>query len=87
MTGEAVRAAFPGVPASVPRQAAYRDPDAIRGGTWEAFERVLQRAGHFRSGLRKVEAARKVAANWEPDRNRSASFVALRDALWQLASS
>ena len=30
---EAVREAYPGVSPSVPQQAPYRDPDAIRGGT------------------------------------------------------
>jgi hypothetical protein len=37
----AVKAAYPKVPATIPSQAKYRDPDAIRGA-WEAFERVLQ---------------------------------------------
>jgi hypothetical protein len=38
----AVKAAYPRVSDGIPRQARYRDPDAIRGGTWEAFERVLE---------------------------------------------
>ena len=53
----AVRAAYPRVPAQIPDRAARQNPDAIRGGTWEAFERVLQRCGHFRQGLAKVRAA------------------------------
>ena len=71
---QAVRAAYPRVSASIPNKAAYRDPDAIVGGTWEAFERVMKRHGYFTTGLRKVEAARAVAAHIEPARNRSQSF-------------
>ena len=74
----AVLAAYPRVRPTVPQQARYRDPDAIVGGTWEAFERVLQRHGYFRTGLRKVEAARAVAAHFDPDRSRSQSFEKLR---------
>ena len=70
---EAVRRAYPRVSDGVPRQARYRNPDAIRG-TWEAFERILQRRGYFATGLRKIDAARAVAAHIEPDRNRSESF-------------
>lgn len=74
---EAVRSAYPRVGRTVPQQAPYRDPDAIRGGTWEAFERLLQRRGYFTTGLRKVEAARAVAAHFDPNRNRSHSFEKL----------
>jgi len=82
---EAVRAAYPHVPPNVPRQARYRDPDAIRGGTWEALERFLKRAGYFRGGLRKIEAARSIAEHMEPKRNLSHSFGVLREALEELA--
>lgn len=82
---DAVQMAYPGVPASIPKQARYRDPDAIKGGTWEAFERVLQKAGYFRNGLRKIEAARAVAQHWNVDANRSRSFQVLRDVLRELA--
>lgn len=78
---EAVRAAYPKVSATVPAKARYRNPDAILGGTWEAFERELQAAGYFAGGLRKIEAARTVAEHMEPSRNTSASFRAFRDAL------
>lgn len=75
---EAVRRAYPRVSRTVTRQRRYRDPDAIRGGTWEAFERVLQHHGYFTTGLRKVEAARAVGAHFDPDRSRSHSFEKLR---------
>lgn len=82
----AVRAAYPRAPETIPARARYRAPDAIAGGTWEAFERVLQAAGYFAGGLRKIEAARAVAEHMDPSRNRSPSFAALRDALSEMAA-
>jgi hypothetical protein len=84
---KAVRAAYPRVSKGVPNQEAYRNPDAIAGGTWEAFERELQGAGYFRTGLRKIEAARAVAEHMKPNRNTSKSFGVLRSALRELASA
>lgn len=72
---------YPRVPLSVVSQASYRHSDAIAGGTWEAFERVLQRHGYFRGGLSKIEAARAIGAAVDPQRNRSPSFVTFRDAV------
>ena len=71
---EAVQSAYPRVSKSTPERAKYRDPDAITGGTWEAFERILQNAGYFKGGLRKIEAARTIAPYMNPERNRSRSF-------------
>lgn len=81
---DAVRSAYPRVPATIPRQARYRDPDAITGGTWEAFERILKRAGYFQTGLRKIEAARSIAEHWQPETNRSHSFQAFHDVLQEM---
>ncbi|NLF57680.1 MAG: DUF4276 family protein, partial [Candidatus Hydrogenedens sp.] len=78
---DAVRIAYPKASPTIPGKAAYRQPDAIRGGTWEAFERVMKKAGYFKNGLRKVEAARKVAAHLNPNSNSSPSFCMFRDAL------
>ena len=78
---EAVRCAYPKVSPTVPKQAKYRDPDAIKGGTWEAFERLLKQKGYFKNGRSKVEIARTIAAHSNPDCNRSHSFVKFRDAL------
>ncbi len=83
---QAVLAAYPRVPRTVPAKAKYRDPDAIKGGTWEAFERVLQRAGYFRGGLRKIEAARAVAEHMEPTRNCSKSFQVLYSAMVEMGA-
>lgn len=82
---DAVRTAYPKVSSRVPRQKEYRDPDAIQGGTWERFERVMQRAGYFQGGLRKIGAAQSIAPHIDPDRNRSHSFQVFRDALRELA--
>ncbi|HUW30965.1 MAG TPA: DUF4276 family protein, partial [Planctomycetota bacterium] len=76
---EAVRAAYPRLPGTIP--ARYRDPDAVKGGTWEALERLMQKAGYFRGGLRKIELAGMVAPNMDPARNASSSFKAFSAAL------
>jgi len=83
---DAVRAVYPKVPQSIPNQTKYRDPDAITGGTWEAFEQVLKRAGYFQTGLRKIEVARAVAEHWQPQANRSHSFRAFRDVLQEMTN-
>jgi hypothetical protein len=75
---QAVRVAYPRVSATIAEQAKYREPDSVRGGTWEAFERILQKSGYFKTGLRKIEAARAIAEHMDPSRNRSPSFSALR---------
>lgn len=82
----AVRAAYPDVRANIPRQARYRLPDAIAGGTWENFERILKRSGYFTSGLRKIEAARTISAHLDREANRSQSFQALRTAILEIAA-
>jgi uncharacterized protein DUF4276 len=83
----ALRAAYPGISSSLGERAGYRDPDAIRGGTWEALERELQRAGHHRAGLAKIKAAREISAHMEPARNRSRSFQTFRQGLLDLAGT
>ncbi len=70
----AVKTAYPKVPATIPQKSSFRDPDAITGGTWEAFERVLKRAGYFSTGLRKIECARDIAQYMNIHQNKSCSF-------------
>jgi hypothetical protein len=82
---QAVLTAYPRVPAGIASRAPYRDPDAITGGTWEAFQRVMSEAGYFRAGLPKIEVAQKIAPNMDPMRNTSRSFQVLRNALIELA--
>jgi hypothetical protein len=77
----AVQSAYPRVSANIPKKASYRDPDAIRGGTWESFERELKKSGYFKTGLRKLECARNIALHMEPKRNQSKSFQAFHSAI------
>lgn len=83
---DAVYVTYQGVPRSIPHKAPYRDPDNVRGGTWEAFERILQRAGYFKAGLRKVEVARALGNCTDPTRSRSKSFRSFRDAVLEAVS-
>ena len=83
---EAVRSAYPRVSPTVPNQSRYRNPDSVRGETWEAFERILKRHHYFRTGLRKIEAARTVAAYIDPARSRSPSLTIFHDALVEATS-
>ncbi|MCX7699478.1 MAG: DUF4276 family protein [Gemmataceae bacterium] len=81
---DAVLAAYPKVSRTVPRQPRYRNPDAISGGTWESFERILRGHGYFKGGLPKIEVARILGQRVDPARCRSDSFrcfwTAVRDA-------
>jgi hypothetical protein len=78
---EAMRAAYPRVPKTLSSKGGLTNPDAIRGGTWERLEQVLQKAGYFKAGLAKIAAAREIAKHMEPNRNRSKSFAVFRDGL------
>ena len=78
---EAVRSTFPRVPASIPNRYGFRDSDAVTGGTWEAFERVMQRHGYFTGGLAKIAAARAIGERINPDRVRSHSFAVFCKAI------
>jgi hypothetical protein len=80
----AVHSAYSRVSRTIPYKAKYRDPDAIKGGTWEAFERILKRAGYFNGGLRKIEAARAIAQYMTPKINRSKSFQVFRSCLGEM---
>lgn len=77
----AVRSAYPRASANLPRRQGLRDPDAIAGGTWEAFERVMLSHGYFQGGLLKIEAARAIGAHVDPARSRSASLSAFWGAI------
>lgn len=81
---KAIAAAYPRVSPNLGAREPYRDPDAIKGGTWEALERVLQRAGHHLGGLEKIRAARDISRHMDPGRNRSKSFSVFRAGLLHL---
>jgi hypothetical protein len=72
----AMTAIFPKVPATLSRRAQYRDPDAIKGGTWETLLRVLNKVGYYRGmeRLPKIDVARRIAAHMSLTENTSASF-------------
>jgi len=81
---DAVRSSYPGISVNLGKKAKYRDPDAIRGGTWEALEREFKRVGYFSSGISKILVAREVSLYMEPERNRSRSFQLFRQGLLDL---
>lgn len=78
---QAVCSAYPRVPASFAKRRRLRDPDAVRGGTWETLQHILQRAGYCCGGYSKIEGARQIARHMEPDQNRSRSFAVFVDGL------
>jgi len=80
---QAVREVYPKASPTVRNQHGYRDPDGIAGGTWEAFERVLQRHGYFKQGLRKVEVARALGMYIDWRRSDSPSFRHFHEALME----
>ena len=77
----AVCLAYPRLPPTLRSKQGFRDPDAIGGGTWEAFERVLQKHGYFNGGLPKIEVARTLGAVLDPTRCESKSFARFRDGI------
>jgi hypothetical protein len=82
---EALVAAYPGIPAALNQKAKYRNPDNITGGTWEALEKVLNKARYHLGGLKKIEAARLISQHMNPERNTSKSFQVFRDGLLSLS--
>lgn len=76
---EAVEAAYKNAPRDPSRRQGFRNPDAIRGGTWEAFERVMR--SEFPGGLRKREAARLIGRQVDPSRSKSHSFRVFYEAV------
>ncbi len=82
-----VRSAYPAVPGTIPRKAKYRNCDAISGGTWEALEKILNQAGYFQGGLRKVEAAIQIGRFFNTDTCSSPSFSAFKNALTEAVNT
>ncbi len=81
---EALHAAYSHVPETLAKKKPYRDPDAIKGGTWEALARVL---GYPRETYPKIEVARKVSGYMDPARNRSHSFNVFASGIAELPCS
>jgi len=82
---EAVHSSYPRISLNLGKKAKYRNPDTIRGGTWEALEREFKKVGYFSSGIPKILVAREVSVYMEPERNRSRSFQIFRQGLLDIA--
>ncbi|MEI6445417.1 MAG: DUF4276 family protein [Nostocales cyanobacterium ELA583] len=76
----AIRAEYEKIPASLPQQAKFRDPDAIKGGTWEELDKILKKYG-YETGLQKMNFAQKVSPHMDVENNQSRSFQVFRDEL------
>ena len=86
---DALCAEWPGIPVTLGKQARFRNPDGIAGGTHEALLSVLQRAGHFKGldRLPKIEAARRMGKRVDPANNQSHSFRAFLTGLCALVAA
>ncbi len=82
--GQALVKAYPKLSKNIPEQAKYRNPDGIKGGTWEALEKVLQKAGYHQGGLEKLKAARDIAPYMDPRENKSKSFQVFYSCLLEI---
>jgi hypothetical protein len=77
----ALKVAYPKIAKNFESRKGFRDVDAIRGGTWERLEKLLQDAGYFSNGLRKLEIARTLAPILNLEQNSSRSFTAFCQAV------
>ena len=84
---EAICQAYPKVSANLAKQKQYRDPDAIQGGTAEALERVLKKAGYHLGGLQKQKASSDISQYMNPESNRSKSFQVFYQGLLEIINS
>jgi hypothetical protein len=84
---QAIRQAYPKVSPNLANQQPYRDPDAIKGGTWEALERVLKKAGYHPGGLEKYKASSEISQYMNPESNRSKSFQVFYQGLLEIINS
>ena len=78
--------AFPNLPVGITDRAAYRLPDAIKGGTYEALDRELKRAGYAETDRRKRAIAERIAPYLSADANGSPSFNAFVDGLRRITT-
>lgn len=83
----AIRQAYPKVSPNLTNQKQYRNPDTIKGGTWEALERVLKQAGYHQGGLEKCKAAREISPYMNPLINQSQSFQIFYQGLLAIIKS
>lgn len=71
---EAIKGAYPKFKPSAIGADQLRNPDTIKGGTWEALERALQAGNYYTAGIAKIEVAREVGSRMDIARNISPSF-------------
>lgn len=76
---------YPKIPTNLAKNKKFRDPDAIKGGTWETLDKLLKDYGY--QGLLKTVFARQVAPHMDIENNRSKSFQIFRDGLIKIVSS
>lgn len=81
----AIRAEYEKIPASLSQQAKFRNPDTIKGGTWEELDKILKRYG-YETGLQKMDFAQKVSPHMDVENNQSRSFQVFRDGLRRMIS-
>jgi len=82
---EAITSAYPRVSAKALGKPKYQDSDAIAGGTAEALEQVMKKAGYYPGGMPKIEVATRISSVMDPMRNRSRSFQVFREGLSAMA--
>lgn len=83
---DAIVKAFPRVPVTLHKRAAFRDPDSIKGGTWEALERLLKKYKYYKSRASKTDVAKQISQYMQPDNNRSKSFQVFISGLNELSN-
>jgi hypothetical protein len=76
----AIRAEYQRIPASLSQKSGFRNPDAIKGGTWEQLDKILKDYG-YQTGLQKSDFAQRVAPHMNINQNQSRSFQVFRDGL------
>ncbi|MEH1838490.1 MAG: DUF4276 family protein [Nostoc sp.] len=69
----AIRAEYEKIPVSLSQQAKFRNPDTIKGGTWEQLDKILKKYG-YETGLQKINFAEKVSPHMDVENNLSRSF-------------
>jgi len=80
----AIRVEFPKVPANLDKKQKFRDPDAIKGGTWKTLDKLIKDYGY--QGLFKTDFAKRVAPFMDIENNRSKSFQVFRDGLRKIVN-
>ena len=61
---EAMHAAYPRISRNLHAKAKYRNPDAIKGGTYETLERLLIQKKYFTGRIPKSTVAQNIANTW-----------------------